>query len=103
MSGNCEAVNRGELCISQLGNILELHKAAAGTLATRFTGQVCWRQQKQRSSGRRPYIDAYMLEGVAPGANRFARFMGDMAALALFVVVVDYWLNRGRGEAEADE
>ena len=58
MSGNCEAVNRGEFSISQLGNILELHKAAAGTLATRFSGQVCWRQQKQRSSGRRPYIDA---------------------------------------------
>ena len=103
MSGNCEAVNRGEFCISQLGNILELHKAAAGTLATRFSGQVCWRQEKQRSSGRRPYIDAYMLEGVAPGANRFADSWDDMAALALFVVVVGYWLNRGRGKAEGDE
>jgi hypothetical protein len=29
--------------------------------------------------------------------------LGDMAALALFVVVVGYWLNRGRGTAEGDE
>jgi hypothetical protein len=38
-----------------------------------------------------------------PGATRSPDSWDDMAALALFVVVVGYWLNRGRGKAEGDE